>query len=106
MAKVKPTENQPGKNCQCGSWMQHWKAFSHQQIMMCPAAHCSESSLKGVYVQRTDPDDTRIYVVPLCEKHSESKEAIEISDHAKLITADITKTCGYPLTVYMEPNLL
>jgi|ERR1035437_7790800 hypothetical protein len=106
MAKVKPLENQPEKKCICGSWMNHWKVFSHQQIMMCVAAHCSGTDLTGVHVQRTDPDDTRIYVVPLCEKHGKSKEAIEISDHTKLITADITKTCGYGPTVYLQPDIL
>jgi hypothetical protein len=106
MAKVKPLENQPGNNCLCGNWMQHWKIFSHQKIMMCVASNCSASNLTGTHVQRTDPDDSRIYVVPLCEKHCNSREAIEISDHTKLISADISKTCGYGPTVYYEPNII
>ena len=57
-------------------------------------SECTNSDIEGAYVQKADPEDTLIYLVPLCKKHRESKEELEILDTCAFVSTNIKTTCG------------
>lgn len=85
--------------CKCGSWLDHWKNFSHHELpAYCPENKCAERPEVGVLCQRDDlplpgdEADARWYVIPLCRKHSVSTEPLDV--YVTLVSADIARTCG------------
>ncbi len=81
--------------CPCGSWLEHWKKFSRQQITYCAVSTCVKKDIVGVLVQRDDPTDRNWYVIPLCKTHSGEKgKALEVGIVYQLVSADTAETCG------------
>jgi hypothetical protein len=106
MTKVKISSNPPEKPCRCGNWFQHWKNFSHRFITGCPVEGCGKKDLQGIHVQKLDPNDTEIYIVPLCKEHAESKAELNILEATKLVSADLKKTCGEGFMTYIDAPVL
>ncbi len=80
--------------CSCGSALRHWERYSGQTVACCIEVNCTEKSLIGVHVQKTDAEDENDwYIVPLCEHHSHVKTEIEISDSYRLIPSDTMEVC-------------
>jgi hypothetical protein len=82
-------------DCNCGSWLDHWRKFSRQAFLsFCPVDGCLRGDLVGVHVQKAELGDRNWYIVPLCAEHSQATGTINISDIYRLVSADVSETCG------------
>ena len=106
MIPIKITSNPTEKNCRCGNWFQHYKNFSFRQITGCVVEGCGKVDIIGTHVQKTDHKDQTIYILPLCTKHSESKEELNILPSTKFVLADPLKTCGEGFMTYIDKPVL
>jgi len=79
--------------CKCGSWLNHWKNFSGQEVTHCCEITCTKRDLVGAHAQRANPNDKKWYIIPLCSAHNQSTEDIEILDSYKLVSANKKETC-------------
>ena len=82
------------KRCHCGSWIKHWREYSGQTANRCRAVGCSSYDIVGAHVKKYKSVDNNTYIVPLCKFHNASSEPIEINIGTKLVSANISKTCG------------
>ena len=82
--------------CTCGSWLQHWKNFSNQDLpFFCPEKSCIKDDLIGAHVQKANSFDKKWYIVPLCSDHNKStNKNIVISNKIKLVSANKKETCN------------
>jgi hypothetical protein len=83
-------------NCECGTWLDHWKRFSRQDVpRFCPTAGCWQAAQVGAHVQKNSPTDRNEYIVPLCKGCNAKLGApLEISDNVALVSANISGTCA------------
>ena|SRR5579862_7515132 len=96
--RVKRSAGAPQGSCACGSWLEHWKRFSGQNISFCPVNSCLNKDLVGAFVRRSDASDDKWYVFPLCEAHSKSEGVLMVSKSYHLVPADPAQTCQKPNT--------
>ena len=84
------------KTCKCGSWLEHWKKFSGQSLPpFCPEVTCVQKPEVGAHVQKESTTDKSWYIVPLCKTHNaKTGQSLEISDSIKLVSANVSETCG------------
>jgi len=106
MIKVKIINIPDLKNCRCGNLFQHYKNFSFRQITGCPVEGCGKVDIVGAHVQKTDPNDKTIYILPLCKEHSESAIELNILPSTKFVLADLIKTCGEGAVTYIDAPVL
>lgn len=94
--KVTNINGTTGKICSCGSWLAHWKNFSGQALpTYCPEEKCTNKPVVGAHVQKASTTDRSWYIVPLCSVHNGKRgESITISDSVKLVSANVSETCG------------
>ncbi|AEW85175.1 hypothetical protein B0A78_12095 [Flavobacterium columnare NBRC 100251 = ATCC 23463] len=94
MTKVKNINGTSDNNCKCGSWLQHWKKYSKQDVDSCSEKSCSEKKdLVGAHVQKSDSSDMSWYIIPLCKTHNKSTDDLEITTSRKLVSANKKETC-------------
>jgi hypothetical protein len=92
--KIKNINGTSDSNCVCGSWLQHWKNFSGQDVSYCSEKGCmTKQDLVGAHVQKSDSRDNNWYIIPLCKAHNASAKEIEITSDRKLVSANKTETC-------------
>lgn len=94
--RVKNINGTSANICKCGSWLEHWKRFSDQQLPPnCAEKKCFEKPEVGAHVQKDDDNDNNWYIVPLCTEHNaKTEESIDIVDNIVLISANVSFTCG------------
>lgn len=81
--------------CNCDSWLAHWKKFSGQSVTMCVESSCIKTDLVGAHVQKDSTTDKNWYIIPLCTTHNAKRgENINIADTTKLVSANVSETCG------------
>jgi hypothetical protein len=82
--------------CKCDSWLKHWENFSGQKLpAYCAEKSCLNKPEHGAHVQKESSTDNSWYIVPLCAKcNGKHGETIEISDSIKLVSANVSLTCG------------
>lgn len=83
--------------CRCGSWLDHWKAFSGQSVpTYCPVEACTQKPTVGAHVQKDGSSDRRWYIVPLCTKcNGKKSESVTLSSTSvKFVPANVSETCG------------
>ncbi|SHO55179.1 hypothetical protein [Vibrio quintilis] len=73
-------------------WLEYWMHFSAGKNKFCSEVNCIENHEHGVLVNKSsDPDNTQIFVVPLCKAHSDNfKRQLEIEDGTEVIPANLT----------------
>ncbi len=81
--------------CKCGSWPQHWKNFSGEQLgSWCYEVKCTKKPEIGAHVQKDDISENNWYIIPLCTDHNNKRgETIELVSSAKLAPANRRETC-------------
>jgi hypothetical protein len=87
--------NDPDKGtCRCGNWMKHWERFSGEKSLTCSEITCHKLAEKGTKVVKTNSQDTRIHIIPLCNHHHslEGKE-LYIGETIRLVSANPLETC-------------
>jgi len=94
--KVKNINGTSAKTCKCGSWLNHWKNFNGQSLPnYCPEVKCTKKPEVGAHVQKDSATDSNWYIIPLCQTHNaKTGESLEISDSIKLVSANVSETCG------------
>lgn len=94
--KVKNINGTSNNSCKCGSWLNHWKKYSEQQLpSYCPESSCVEKPEVGAHVQKDSGGDSSWYIVPLCKIHNAKKDTtLTISDSVTLVSANVGNTCG------------
>lgn len=82
--------------CKCGSWLDHWRKFSGQQVpAYCPADKCYEKTEVGAHVQKDDSSDHSWYIYPLCKKcNAKTWQSLTVNDAYRLVSANVSQTCG------------
>jgi hypothetical protein len=82
--------------CGCGSWLEHWKKYSGQSLPnYCPDSTCVGKPEVGAHVQKDSSFDRSWYIVPLCTKcNAKTGQSLNISDSIKLVSANVSETCG------------
>jgi hypothetical protein len=94
--------------CRCNSWMNHYNKFSYRHVRMCVAVDCQEGRISGTHVQKSEMTDTivdsvvtkseltdsKIYILPLCEKHANELEELDIRPLSVFANANTKETCG------------
>ena len=73
------------------SWYEHWTNFSDQWLICCAERSCTKLISQGAIVQKAEIEDDKWYVVPLCKKHANSNEILDIGD-VKLIEVDLQRS--------------
>ena len=97
--RIKNVENYEQNACRCGTMLDHWKKFSYVKIQKCVVVGCPNIDLIGCAVTKSNPEDTNIYIIPLCKAHSESKDEMKIVPSCPLVSANLKITCGEAGTV-------
>ncbi len=84
------------RTCKCGSWLQHWKNYSGQNLpTYCPEKSCINKPEVGAHVQKDSSTDRSWYIVPLCTKHNAATgKSLDLVDSIKLASANVEATCG------------
>lgn len=93
--RIKNIKGTSQNTCKCGSWLNHWTKFSGMIVpSYCPAQGCHEEELVGAHVQMDSSSDNSWYIFPLCKTHNVATESLEVSDDYKLVSANVSQTCG------------
>ncbi|KIX21855.1 hypothetical protein SY27_04005 [Flavobacterium sp. 316] len=96
MTKVKNINGTSDNNCNCGSWLQHWKNYSGQKVNWCSEIDCCEKTdLVGAHVQKANSIDMNWYIIPLCKTHNSNSnvDEMEIMSSIRLVLANRKNTC-------------
>ena len=81
--------------CRCGSWLEHWKKFSKQELSCCCSNEdCGGKPELGAHVQKNSLIDASWYIVPLCNRCNGKKGESLTLDGTALVSADVSITCG------------
>ena len=76
-----------------GSWLAHWEKLSGQNAYMCFATACINTPSVGAQVQKYNPADQKLYVIPLCNDCNKKREQdLDIWDAATLVSANAIET--------------
>ena len=94
--KVNHINGTSESSCKCGTWLDHWKNFSHQSLPeYCPVVGCKEKPGLGAHVLKDNSTDRNWYIVPLCSKHNGEKgKSFDLTTNIALVLANVSITCG------------
>jgi len=93
--KVKNIRGTTDNTCQCGSWLEHWKKFGGGSIPdYCSESKCTSKPTAVAHVQKDSMTDSSWYIIPLCDMHNHTAASLTISDGARLVSANVSQTCG------------
>jgi hypothetical protein len=100
MPLVKKPDHSITTKCTChetnGSWLEHWKINNRYGLfkylnpeLHCTAFGCINMAAHGAHVQKINPDDSTLYIIPLCNTCNQKPngEAFEISSYDDLVPA-------------------
>ena len=91
---IKNVKGTSDRSCYCGSWYNHWSKFSGQYSAYCQVNGCINKNPVGAHVKHAYGNDNRIYIYPLCNEHNKSEEILEVSDSYKMVSSNVSETCG------------
>ena len=94
--KIKNITGTSDAKCLCDSWLKHWENFSGRTTKYCIVKDCLEKELVGAHVQKAEGNNESWYILPICNKHNQSKDVLEVSDAWKLVSANKKETCDKP----------
>lgn len=80
MAYVKVYTGMTPSICKCGNWLMHFHNHSNQWIIWCSEVSCERIAKVGSVVQLTNNNDESLYVIPLCNRHANSKYKLNIGE--------------------------
>lgn len=79
-------------SCGCENWYEHWVNTADQWLICCAEYSCINPIHQGILVQHAEIEDENWYVVPLCKKHSNHADILDVGD-VKLIKAGRAENC-------------
>lgn len=77
----------------CGSWLDHWKKSEGDQSPFCADAQCLRSAITAVAVRRTDRDDDKLYIIPVCHLHHHN--GLEFDTRTFMVPAESRPSCSH-----------
>ena len=81
------------RDCNCGSWKQHWINFTKDEWpSTCSVFGCNSSAELGAHVYHPDVEGERI--APMCDSCNKKTDIINLKGSTKLPKANISQTCG------------
>jgi hypothetical protein len=81
-------------SCPCGSWLKHWENLHGSEAVYCSAFGCSKPAEVGAHVRKDDKKDQKWYIIPLCKKHNNQTEELEVSASTDFVPAIVSSLCG------------
>ncbi|WP_416777290.1 hypothetical protein ACNFJN_03215 [Xenorhabdus budapestensis] len=84
----------------CGSWLNHWKKHTKQNIETCFVLGCNKPAKEGAHVKKVGVNDNSWYILPFCHehnmKHNEefSTKILGALSLPLLVPASVSETCG------------
>ena len=89
----------------CGSWIQHWKILSGEEIPNagdCATRGCSGKTedglpapIVGCHVRIKGANDQCEYIAPLCQRCNNNKGAtLMLGRETTLVRANVSESCG------------
>jgi hypothetical protein len=96
--KVKNIKGTSDNKCECDSWIEHWKNEVGKHSTNCIVKSCNKVAEHGGHVIRTDTNNNKWYIIPLCSSHNNWKnnEEYELENHItdkELAKASVNETC-------------
>jgi hypothetical protein len=97
--KIKNANGTADRECECGSWLEHWENFSGQTATKCAVSGCDNIATDGAHVTRpiakNDDYKTHSYIVPMCKSHNGQHGAeFDTKENTTFVWANVSKTCG------------
>ncbi|MFA5548640.1 MAG: hypothetical protein WDA10_08895, partial [Porticoccaceae bacterium] len=81
--------------CNCGSWLAHWEKFSGQQALVCSVQGCRNFSDVGAHIQTSGGLlGSKWAIVPMCHEHNQAAGQLDIYDDTRMVSANVSETCG------------
>lgn len=73
------------------NWLSYWNYFKRHEFNHCAELGCTEEHHYGVLVRRNESKQGKLFVVPVCKKHSsEETKTLHIDSHVDIISADLS----------------
>jgi len=80
------------RNCNCGSWKQHWiNNASQQWPNSCSIKGCNNSATLGAHIINTNVTGERI--VPACDSCNQLENEFNLKGGITVVSANKAKTC-------------
>ena len=90
--------NGTSKNqCECRSWLRHWKNYTGSGRTLCAVVPCGREAEVGGHVQIDDwRSDFSWWIVPLCKQHNHYRNTREmyLDKRTELVSANVARTCS------------
>jgi hypothetical protein len=95
MAKVKIVGNDVAYNCTCANWLDHWIINSGQSVTWCCEKDCTGTNLVGAHVKLLGKQENEhiTYIIPICKRHHNLNDVIEIDDIYRLVEVSKGTPC-------------
>jgi hypothetical protein len=72
-------------------WLDYWKHFSDSRHAFCAEVNCLCEQEQAVLVTYPKLPKHRIFVIPLCQKHSDNLvDQLEVNDDIEFVPCDLT----------------
>ncbi|MBA5760726.1 hypothetical protein H2O73_00055 [Vibrio sp. 404] len=72
-------------------WLSYWKHFTDEPYSYCAEQNCTQQQQHGVLVTQPKLSPHTLFVVPLCEGHSNSfVSQLEIDDSARIVPTELS----------------
>ena len=86
-------KNTGDRECQCGTWKQHWLNFSNVKWpMICSVEGCLALPILGGHVANKNIKGEKI--VPICDSCNKEVGIFNLRSEVVLVSANKSETCG------------
>jgi hypothetical protein len=91
--KIKNLNGTADKQCNCGSWLEHWDAQTALKMPeYCVVIDCTNKVEVGAHVKQVGGNDNNHYIVPFCQSCNQSEKEFLVSS-AWLVSGNKNVTC-------------
>jgi len=96
--KVRNLEEKPSSpNCECNSWIEHWKINSGKKVGICSALNCSNEAEVGGHIQKRNCGDDSWYIIPICKScNGKLGQEYEVKEGTICVPIGRTNQCRQP----------
>ena len=93
--KVKRASGTLSNKSRTGTWLAYWERLSGQSAYLCFREGCINTPSVGALIQKDNPTDNSLYVIPLCDDCNRNcGEEFHIWDTRALVSVDAATISG------------
>ncbi len=97
--KIKNANGTSDRECECGSWIEHWENFSKKPASTCSVDGCNSKATVGAHITRPKANNedykTHHYIVPMCSSHNgKHGQEFRSKENTTFVWANVVETCG------------